>query len=296
MSGALQGNEEMETRRMIGRLSDSSSDPSDSERARRKVGDGGFGHLTATGVEVSFAGVRALDGVSIEVKPGTVTGLIGPNGSGKTTLINVISGTQTAKAVGIELDGERLDSMNAYRRSRSGVARTFQANRLFGSLSVMDNAVLGASRLFHGSFTGSILHSPKAKREWRQHRERAMELFDMFGDRLMPRINDPVGTLSYANRRRVEITRALMLSPRILLLDEPMAGMNPSETWELAEQLPRLMNTCGCSVLLIEHKMDVIVELCPWVYVLDHGKLLAEGPPAQVQDNPQVVEAFLGAE
>jgi ABC-type branched-subunit amino acid transport system ATPase component len=254
------------------------------------------GGLVARGIEVHYASVRALDRVSIDVEPNRITGLIGPNGSGKTSLINVISGNQPAHAGRVELDGTCIDRMDVCQRSRAGIARTFQANRLFSSLSVIDNAILGASRLFRSTLVESVLRSPRARREWREHRDRAVEILGVFGDRLVPRLNDPVASLSYANRRRVEITRALMLRPSVLLLDEPMAGMNPHETWELVDQLPRLMQTCGCSVLLIEHKMDVIMELCPWVYVLDHGKCLAAGPPADVQDSPAVVEAFLGVE
>lgn len=257
---------------------------------------GATGRLSARDIEVRYASLRALDNVSIDVAPGRITGLIGPNGSGKTSLINVISGIQQAHAGHVELDGRSMDRLDSYKRARAGIARTFQANRLFGSLSVIDNAVLGATRKFRSTSLGAVLRSPAARREWREQRERAVEILAMFGERLVPRLNEPVASLSYANRRRVEITRALMLGPSVLLLDEPMAGMNPHETWELAEQLPQLMQTCGCSVLLIEHKMDVIVELCSWVYVLDHGKCLAAGLPEEIQESPDVVEAFLGVE
>jgi ABC-type branched-subunit amino acid transport system ATPase component len=260
------------------------------------TGSPGHGHLTATDIDVFYANVRALDAVSIEVQPGRITGLIGPNGSGKSSLINVISGVQKATRGTVHLDGRCLDGMDAGKRAKTGVARTFQANRLFPGLSVMDNAVLGATRLFGSSYTGSVLRTRKARREWRQQRERAESILATFGTRLLPRLDHPVSSLSYANRRRVEITRALMLHPSLLLLDEPMAGMNPHETWELAEQLPALMRTAECAVLLVEHKMDVIVELCPWVYVLDHGQALAEGSPDDVQNKPEVVEAFLGVE
>lgn len=262
----------------------------------RPLSPSGRGRLTATDIDVYYASVRALDRVSIEVAPDRITGLIGPNGSGKSSLINVISGAQKASSGTIALDGRCLDGLDAYKRARAGIGRTFQANRLFPGLSVVDNAVLGATRLFGSSLTGSVLRTPKARREWREQRDRAEGILATFGDRLLPRLDHPVSSLSYANRRRVEITRALMLQPSVLLLDEPMAGMNPHETWELAEQLPELMRTAGCTVLLIEHKMDVIVELCPWVYVLDHGQCLAQGPPAEIQQQPEVVEAFLGVE
>jgi branched-chain amino acid transport system permease protein len=254
------------------------------------------GHLNAKEIRVHFGALRALDGVSIEVKPGTITGLIGPNGSGKTTLLNVISGLQFANGGEILLEGKPLTGLTAAARGHSGIARTFQTIRLFDTLSVLDNVVLGAHRLMKTSLIAAALHLPKARREFQEQCERAEEMLDVFGDRLLPRLDHPVATLSYANRRRVEISRALMSAPNVLLLDEPMAGMNPNETWELAEQIPELMHRFAGSVLLIEHKIDVITELCSHVFVLDHGVCLTGGTPDEIQSHPAVVEAFLGVE
>lgn len=254
------------------------------------------GELAVREVTVAYGGLRALAGLSLDVTAGEVTGVIGPNGSGKTTLINTITGVQQADAGTLHLDGRPLHRLSIKRRARAGVARTFQGVRLFESMSVLDNVMLGASRLFRSSLVSSVLRTPWSRREWAEQQEYAVGMLAHFGERLVPRLDHKVGTLSYANRRRVEIARALMLRPRLLLLDEPMAGMNPHESWELAEQLPRLTATCDCSVLLVEHKMEVITALCRTVYVLDHGELLATGDPRTVAADPAVEEAFLGVE
>ena len=254
------------------------------------------GHLRAQGLTVRFGGLKALDGIDIEIAPGGFTGVIGPNGSGKSTLLNVLSGAQLAQCTAIHLDGRRIDGLPPAERARLGVARTFQALRLFDSLTVLDNVMMGTHRLHRTSTFGDCLHLPGARREQRRLRDEVVAMLAIFGPRLLPRLDQQVVSLSYANRRRVEIARALAARPSLLLLDEPCAGMNPAESEELAEQLPRLAAAAGCSVLLVEHKMDVIGSTCEQVYVLDHGTLLAHGTPAAVQEDERVVEAFLGVE
>jgi branched-chain amino acid transport system permease protein len=254
------------------------------------------GQLECRGVEVSYGGLAALMGVDVSIEAGGMVGLIGPNGSGKSTFINVVSGAQKAQRAEIELDGTRIDGLGPEARARLGVARTFQALRLFDNLSVLDNVLLGASRLHRASLFASVLRTPGARREHDEIVADAIDLLSIFGSRLTPRLNDQVLTLSYANRRRVEIARAAMLRPTLLLLDEPTAGMNPAETEELAEQIPQLAALTGASVLLVEHKMDFITALCSRVYVLDHGACLAVGTPREVQQDPRVAEAFLGVE
>jgi branched-chain amino acid transport system permease protein len=259
--------------------------------------DGGpQGRLECRGIAVSFGGVKALDSVDLNIDPGALVGLIGPNGSGKSTFINVVSGSQPAQSASIELDGVRLDDLSPEARARRGVARTFQALRLFDNLSVLENVMLGAHRLHRGSILASVLHTPGARRERREMAEAAADLLSVFGSRLRPRLHDQVAALSYANRRRVEIARAFMMKPVLLLLDEPTAGMNPAETEELAEQITQLAAPSRSSVLLVEHKMDFISTLCSKVYVLDHGACLAVGSPSEVQQDPRVAEAFLGVE
>lgn len=254
------------------------------------------GHLAIEDVHVAFGGIIALDGLSIDVPAGEITGVIGPNGSGKTTLINVISGVQRPGRAHIVLDGTPLTSQSARLRARSGIARTFQHVRLFDSMTVLENVLMGGTRNYRSGLAAAILRVPRSRTEEARQRQKGVDILATFGDRLLPRLDHPVGTLSYANRRRVEIGRALMLEPSVLLLDEPTAGMNPHESLELAEQVPGLLKRHGCSAVLVEHKVDIVVRLCKDVYVLDHGQLLAHGDPAAVQRDPRVQEAFLGVD
>lgn len=266
------------------------------ERDASSAGRAGAGELVADGVVVNYSGLRALDSLSLRLAPAGFTGLIGPNGSGKTSFVNAVSGTQRIDAGSITLDGRRIDGLPVHRRARLGVSRTFQAIRLFSTLTVLDNILMGAHSRYRTTLAGSVFRTPASRRDEREQRARAIDLLSMFGDRLVPRIDHTVATLSYANRRRTEIARALISEPSVLLLDEPTAGMNPHESEQLTAQLPELRNRAGCSVLLIEHKMDVISSLCDTVYALDHGVCLASGTAGEIQDDPRVAEAFLGVE
>jgi branched-chain amino acid transport system permease protein len=249
--------------------------------------------LEIKGVTVRFGGLTALNKVEIVVPKGGVVAVIGPNGSGKSTLFNVITGLVEAEEGSIRLYSEEIMGMPDYQILEKGVARTFQNLRLFANLTVMENALIGQHARLKTGTVGAILRLPGTAAEETRAREWAMEIFSIFGNRLTPRTSQMVAGLSYANRRRIEIARALASRPRILLLDEPTAGMNPAETLELAEQIKSL-NQLGLTVLLIEHKLDVVTTLADTVYVLDHGEVIAHGRPDEVRRDEEVLRAYLG--
>ena len=249
-----------------------------------------------------FGGVTAVDAFNMDVAEGEFVSLIGPNGAGKTTTFNLISGLERADAGEISLDGRRIDSLSAERIARAGLARTFQHGRVFGNLSVRDNVLIGAhTRLKAARPRGgpiaelvlALLRPLAVQQEYEARRLEAEAILARFGERLSPRLDHPAHSLSYANRRRVEIARALALSPRLLLLDEPTAGMNPTETAEM-EALIGELKAEGLTIVLIEHKLDMVMRLSDRVYVLDDGRCIAEGPPHQVRADPAVIEAYLG--
>ena len=253
----------------------------------------GAAALEVRGMTVRFGGLTALNGVDLVVPNGGVVAVIGPNGSGKSTLFNVITGLVPSDAGSIRFHGEEILGLPPHEILRKGIARTFQNLRLFPNLTVMENALIGQhARLTTGVFR-AIFRPPGSQAEEVAARIWAMEIFAIFGNRLTPRATQMVSGLSYANRRRIEIARALASRPRILLLDEPTAGMNPAETLELAEQIKSL-NGLGLTVLLIEHKLDVVTTLADTVYVLDHGEVIAHGTPAEVRRNEEVLRAYLG--
>jgi branched-chain amino acid transport system permease protein len=253
----------------------------------------GAAALEVKGVTVRFGGLTALNAVDIVVPNGGVVAVIGPNGSGKSTLFNVITGLVPAESGSIRFHGEEIMHLAPHEILAKGIARTFQNLRLFPNLTVMENALIGQhARLTTGVFK-AIFRPPATRAEEIGARVWAMEIFAIFGNRLTPRVGQMVSGLSYANRRRIEIARALASRPRILLLDEPTAGMNPAETLELAEQIKSL-NGLGLTVLLIEHKLDVVTTLADTVYVLDHGEVIAQGTPAEVRRDEEVLRAYLG--
>jgi branched-chain amino acid transport system permease protein len=244
-------------------------------------------------VTVRFGGLVALNSVSIDVPAGGVVAVIGPNGSGKSTLFNVITGLVPAAGGAITLSGRSLLGMAPHQVLEAGVARTFQNIRLFPTLSVLENVLIGRHARLHSGAVTSVLHTRANVAEEQGARQTALDIISMFGNRLMPRLQQAVQGLSYANRRRVEIARALASRPQILLLDEPTAGMNPAETLELAEQIKSL-HELGLTILIIEHKLDVVTRLADKVVVLDHGDKIAEGRPEEIRRNEQVLTAYLG--
>jgi branched-chain amino acid transport system permease protein len=249
--------------------------------------------LEVRGVTVKFGGLVALNAVNLTVPAGGVLAVIGPNGSGKSTLFNVITGLVAADSGSIKFEGVELLGLAPHQVLERGVARTFQNIRLFPNLNVLENVLIGQhARLRSGPFA-AVLHTPANRAEEAAATGWVMDIIGLFGNRLLPRIAQTVSGLSYANRRRVEIARALASRPKLLLLDEPTAGMNPAETLELAEQIKSL-HELGLTILLIEHKLDVVTRLADHVVVLDHGDRIAEGRPDEVRRNEAVLTAYLG--
>ena len=251
------------------------------------------GQLDIRGVTVKFGGLVALDGVDITVPAGGVVAVIGPNGSGKSTLFNVITGLVPAHSGSIRFEGREMTGLMPHQIAKAGIARTFQNIRLFSNLTVLENILVGRHCRLRSGAVMSVLHTPANREEERAAHTSVLDLIAMFGNRLAPRTAQAVSGLSYANRRRVEIARALATRPHILLLDEPTAGMNPAETLELAEQIKSL-HGMGLTILIIEHKLDVVTALADTVIVLDHGVKIAEGRPEEVRRNEQVLTAYLG--
>ena len=261
--------------------------------------------LEVHGVSRAFSGVMAVHNVSLHVDAGETVSIIGPNGAGKTTLFNLITGYDQATGGDIRFEGQSTIGLPADQYVTRGIARTFQHGRVFGNLSVEDNVLLGAhsrrraarprgalvgvaSELFYSLFT------PRAVRQEEEElRREAGEILALFGDRLLPRLKQPAYSLSYANRRRVEMARALMAPPRLLLLDEPTAGMNPTETAEVLAFV-RMLKGTGLTILLIEHKLSLVMSLSDRVVVMDDGEKLVEGTPEAVRHDPRVIEAYLG--
>jgi ABC-type branched-subunit amino acid transport system ATPase component len=247
--------------------------------------------LRVEGLERSFGGVRAVAGASFAVAPGEVHGLIGPNGAGKTSVINLISGLLHPGAGRILLEGRPVHGLPPHRVAALGVARTFQGIRLFPDLSARDNVVVGQHLRRRSSLAARLLLLPSARAEEQAAREAALALLARVG--LADRAREQARHLSYGEQRRVEIARALASAPRLLLLDEPTAGMNPTEV-EAVAALIRQVAAEGRSVLLVEHNVRLVMEVCDRITVLHFGQVIADGPPAEVARHPAVVAAYLG--
>lgn len=251
--------------------------------------------LEISGLKKSFDGLEAVQGFDFTLESGEIVSLIGPNGSGKTTIFNVITGIFPASAGGVTFDDGRrsLSGLKPHAITALGLARTFQNQRLFNKMTVLENVLVGQHCRSRVGLAGIVLGLPSARAEkWRVIAE-AKELLAIFGERLLPRQDRLALSLSYANRRRLEIARALATRPRLLLLDEPAAGMNPTESRELMADILRI-RARGVTILLIEHDMTVVRGISDRVVALDHGVKIAEGDFATVRKHPHVVEAYLG--
>ena len=251
--------------------------------------------LELRGVSLSFGGLKVVSALDLHVDEGEIVSVIGPNGAGKTTLFNLITGIYEPDEGDITLDGQSIVGMLPHQISQRGISRTFQTLRLFLNMSVKENVMAAAYGHTKAGIFRSMLRTPGMRREEREIEELARKRLSFFGQRLMGyRWEQPAYSLSYANRRRLEIARATATNPRLLLLDEPAAGMNPSETHEITELIGQLRTDGGYTILVIEHDMHVVEGISDRVVALDHGIKIAEGSFEQVATNEKVVEAYLG--
>ncbi len=248
--------------------------------------------LEVTNLGISFGGLRAVDELSMKIEKGSLVGLIGPNGAGKTTVFNMLTGVYRPTDGGIRLDGENLVGKKPHDICRMGVARTFQNIRLFPQQSVLDNVKSGLHNQVTYSLPESMLHLGSYRKKEREMNERALTILRLFG--LEDSAEALASNLPYGKQRKLEIARALATNPKLLLLDEPAAGMNPNETGELMDTISLVRKEYGVTILLIEHDMKLVQGICEYLYVLNFGRLLTEGAPKKVLNDPEVIKAYLG--
>ncbi len=248
--------------------------------------------MEAQGVAKHFGGIVALSEYSLTIRKGELIGLIGPNGAGKTTVFNILSGVLAPTNGSILFDNKEIAGLGPVKTARAGIARTFQNIRLFDSMTVLDNIRTGFHCSMGRGLFSTILQLPRQRRSEHSMTRRAQQLAELIG--IAHLLDKRSGDLPYGDQRRLEIARALALSPKLLLLDEPAAGMNPGETEDLVRTIRHIHKEFHLAILLIEHDMHLVMNLCERLQVLNYGCLLAEGTPSEIQNNPQVAEAYLG--
>jgi branched-chain amino acid transport system ATP-binding protein len=248
--------------------------------------------LDVRNLGIDFGGLTAVDSFNITIGPTEISGLIGPNGAGKTTIFNLLTGVYQPTRGSVLINGIDTKGMPTHKVNRLGIARTFQNIRLFSDMTALENVKVGMHNEIKCSFLSSLLHLPGYHKAEKKANEKAMELLDFMG--LADVAHVKAGSLPYGVQRRLEIVRALASNPSIILLDEPAAGMNPSETTELMHQIRRIRDTFQIAIFLIEHDMNLVMNVCEAIAVVNYGRIIAKGTPEEIRENPAVIEAYLG--